>query len=93
MSLPDSHRSSVSMARVLASYIDCPARIRREVQQSFNDAPCLETIRGYRAAHLRRRDQRPSYKPHEGYYPDAAYDAAAQASDEFLRRIQHERAA
>ncbi len=47
------HNSPNAMAKCLVQYIDCNERIRREVMATFDSAPCVETIRSYRATYQR----------------------------------------
>lgn len=73
MSLPDTYRDEWDMARTLASYIDCPHRIRREIGQTFGRVPSLDSVRKLRAQHLHPRQKGEAYRRHE------IYDAAAES--------------
>jgi hypothetical protein len=44
-----------SMARSLATYMDCPRRIKAEVDATFGTLMCVEQIVAYRAAFLRAK--------------------------------------
>lgn len=93
MSLPDTFRTPHKMARVLASYIDCPRRIRSEVLACFLTAPHVSTIAEYRREHLRpKRDEIEPCQPHDGYWPDEASRQAERANREYVRRLTSEKA-
>jgi hypothetical protein len=84
------HRGPGAMARVLASYIDCPRKVRRLVLSEFDQAPSTSSIRDMRQSILRARsapDPEP-YRPHEGFNPMDASDRAEAASLRFLCALQ-----
>jgi hypothetical protein len=87
------HPSSLAMARVLVTYMDDPAAIRRAIRAEFDQPPAERTIEHLRAAHLASlaMPEEEPFKPHEGYHPAGTEKAAAKASAIFLARIMAER--
>lgn len=90
MSLPETYRSGLHMARVLSSYIDCPHRVQHEVRSSFFDAPGIPAIKAMRAAHLKPRHDANPACPHEGYWPDEASRQAESANRAFVQSLVSE---
>jgi hypothetical protein len=92
--LPEAgHASSEAMARVLVTYMSCPAAVRRAIKLQFDRPPCERTIAGYRAdylASLKRRPE-PAFKPYEGHNPTAAQDQLDRANARFLAALAAER--
>jgi hypothetical protein len=94
MSTTDFYHSSERMARVLSSYMNCPERIRSEILTYFPTAPQVDVIAGFRQEHLNYRPEQPeAFKPHDGYYPGDAYDAAEVANARFVDALLTARAA
>lgn len=89
--LPDHHKSPTAMARCLASYMDDPEAIRREVLVAFGMSPTTWEIREMRRKHLKPKPKDEPFKPHEGYHPCDVPEAAAEASRDFLWRLDQER--
>lgn len=89
--LPETHRSSAAMARVLTQYLDCPFTVQQRIREDFDQAPSIDTIRRMRAQHLagpkRQRCSEP-FKPHDGYHPSDASDQAAANNAVFLRQLR-----
>lgn len=93
--LPEAgHSSSLAMAKVLVTYMDCPEAIHRAIKLDFDRPPAVHTIRDLRADYLRQRDRvrQPAFKPHDGYHPDQASRAAEEASRRFLAALRREAA-
>lgn len=89
--LPETHRSSAAMARVLATYMDDPLAIRSAILTNFDRSPSLYEIRKLRADHLEgrgRRRQQQAICPHDGYWPAEASERAAAVNETFLRRLR-----
>jgi hypothetical protein len=95
--LPETHRSATSMARCLTSYMDCPYAVQARIREDFANPPSIGTLKLMRSQFLAgkrgRHRQIEAYKPHEGYHPSDASEAAAIANDRFLRALRAERAA
>ena len=90
---PPGHATSLAMAKVLVTYLDCPHAIHREILAQFDRPPAIHTIRNLRATYVRRRDMacQPAFHPEDTYRPDRT--AAEEASKRFLAAIQAERRA
>lgn len=84
----ETHQSSNSMARCLASYMTDPEQIRREVLLTFLDAPHVDTIRRYRQRHLEHRRADPNDFERSVIASDEAHaKTMAAASAALLERI------
>lgn len=94
--LPDcsAYDSSMAMARVLVSYMDNADAVRSRILEDFDKSPAVVTIERLRREYLAAPTQpeEEPFKPYEGYYPAEVAEAAAEASVEFLRRLERERA-
>lgn len=90
--LPETHRSSFAMARVLTSYMDCPYAVQRRIREDFTTYPNIEVIRGLRQRHLEgpaRRRKIEASKPHDGYYPADASDGLTKTNAAFLGLLRN----
>jgi hypothetical protein len=83
--------SSEAMARVLVQYMACPKAIRSRLKEDFDRPPSLTAIERYRNEHLAGLSQpeEAAFKPHDGYWPDEAYQRANDANEGFIRRLRH----
>lgn len=89
--LPDMHRSSREMARVLTTYMDDPRKVRSAILIEFERSPSLCEIQRLRKDHLaggRRKRRLAPACPHDGYWPSEASERAAAANQIFLERLR-----
>jgi len=86
MSLPEKHRNSTQMARALASYIDDPMRVYKEVLSNFEKSPGIRTIERYQESWRRKKNATPE-KPLEGFTAEQAREEAAKANRLFLKAM------
>jgi Iap family predicted aminopeptidase len=61
------------MAKCLVQYIDCAERIHREVSAQYDNAPCVETIRRYRATYNRQMLRSPNQHDASVVWMDERY--------------------
>lgn len=92
--LPDQscHTSPRGMARHLVTYLDDPVAIRRAIKLEFEHCPSTTTIERMRREFIARRDKPvPLPLPCDAHRPEAAWELARLASNEFLKRLDRER--
>jgi len=81
------------MARVLATYMDCPRQIRHAIMGEFDKSPSLTTIENMRKAYLADKPEPEAIRKNDGYYPGDISRSLEETSKRFLARIERERMA
>lgn len=86
MSLPEKHRNSTQMARALASYINDPMRVYKEVLSNFETSPGIRTIERYQESWRRQKNASPE-KPFEGFTAEQVEQEYEKANQKFLSAL------
>jgi hypothetical protein len=88
------HNSPNAMAKCLVQYIDCAERIHREVSAQYDNAPCVETIRRYRATYNRQMLRSPNQHDASVVWMDERYENDMhKANQAFVRALNNAGAA
>ena len=83
--------SAFTMARALASYMDCPHAVQRAVRREFSHIPAIDQIRRYRVDHLANKSRRPErIEPRDRYDHSSERDALDPVNAAFLAALRLE---
>jgi hypothetical protein len=87
------HATSLAMAKVLVTYLDCPRAIHQRIREEFDHPPEIRTIRFLREQHLAARGKpvEASYNACDAYWPAKVGEDAEKVSLRFLTALQAER--